>query len=33
MTGKTLDIRGNGLDYDMATKAYVVAGRVQALTW
>ncbi|MEW6594734.1 MAG: LPS export ABC transporter periplasmic protein LptC [Thermodesulfobacteriota bacterium] len=33
MTGKTLDIRGNGLDYNMATKGYKVAGRVQVTSW
>lgn len=33
MTGKTLDIRGNGLDYDMGNHSYVVAGRVQAVSW
>jgi LPS export ABC transporter protein LptC len=33
MTGKTLDIRGNGLDYNMQTRAYKVAGRVQVVSW
>ena len=33
MTGKTLDIRGNGLDYNMETRGYKVAGRVQAVSW
>lgn len=33
MTGKTLDIRGSGLDYNMETKAYKVTGRVQAVSW
>lgn len=33
MTGKTLDIRGNGLDYNMQTRAYKVTGRVQVVSW
>jgi len=33
MTGKSLDIRGNGLDYNMETKAYKVGGRVQVVSW
>ena len=33
MTGKNLEVRGNGLDYNMQTRAYKVGGRVQVVSW
>lgn len=33
VTGKDLDIHGNGLDYDLKNGAYVLGGRVRFTTW